>query len=139
MGERLLVVIGLVAVVFLVSLAVRSYARRRTAATVGAELPSALHGRVPERQQSIVYFYGPHCGACRQQRAILERLSLEMDVPVLAIDAASETAVAGALGVLTVPSTVIVDRARRVRAVNLGFRAAQALVSQLRETAHAAA
>jgi thioredoxin-like negative regulator of GroEL len=135
MLERGMLVIGLALAVLVVALVVRAIVRRRAVDTEGQQLPDALLKRLPGRDAGIVYFYGPHCGTCRQQAAILDRLSGDDGIAVVRVDATSETALADALAVMTVPATVIVDGARRVRAVNLGLRSRDALLTQLRDRA----
>ena len=135
MLERALFVTVLVAAVLVAAMLVRAIARRRVAAATGRSLPDALRARFPRRGPGIVYFYGPHCGTCRQQAAILDSLSRDDAIAVVRVDASSEAALAGALAVMTVPATVVVDGALNVRAVNLGLRSRSALVSQLRDFA----
>ena len=135
MLERGLLVLGLTIVVLVAALVVRAIARRRAAAATGRSLPDELRARLPARGPGIVYFYGPHCGTCGQQAAILDRLSEDAGVAVVRIDATREAALADAFAVAAVPTTVIVDGARTVRAVNLGLRSREALTAQLRELA----
>jgi thiol-disulfide isomerase/thioredoxin len=135
MFERGALVLGVLALVCLVALMVRTVARWRVAAVTGQGLPGELRRRWPERAAGIVYFYGPHCGTCRPQAAILERLSQEEGITVVPVDATREAGLAETLAVLTVPTTVIVDSACHVRAVNPGFRSDAVLAAQLRDLA----
>ena len=132
MVERTIVALLLIAIVLGVSVAVRSVARRRVERMMGTILPPALVGRLPGGSPGIVYFYGAHCADCRHQAVVLENLAAAQGIAVTRVDAVSESALASALAVMTVPSTVVVDAARRVRAVNLGFRTRDALLAQLR-------
>jgi thiol-disulfide isomerase/thioredoxin len=134
MLERGALVLGVLALVCLVAFVVRTVARRRVAAVTDQGLPGELRRRWPEGAAGIVYFYGPHCGTCRQQAAILERLSQE-GITVVRVDATREAGLAEALAVLTVPTTVIVDSACHIRAVNPGFRSDAVLAAQLHDPA----
>jgi thioredoxin-like negative regulator of GroEL len=78
----------------------------------------------------VLYFYGPACAACAQQRSALTSLPSER-LNLVAVDAAGQPDLAAWAGVLTVPSTAIVDPERRLRAVNHGFRPADDLAAQL--------
>jgi thiol-disulfide isomerase/thioredoxin len=129
--ERAIIVVALAVVVLIGVLAARVAARRRVGAAMGMELPSDLAARLQGSGAGIIYFHGVHCADCRVQAAILSRLAGETGVSVAPVDAAREAEMASALAVMTVPSTVIVDRWRRVRAINLGFRGREALEAQL--------
>ena len=122
----LLVVVAAIAVVLLVA---RAVVRRRTAERLGKVLPQGV--AVSDGAPTVLYFYGPACAACATQQRALETL----DVDVVPVDAAREPELASWAGVLTVPSTAIVDRARRLRAVNHGFKPAPALAEQLAQIA----
>ena len=135
MLERATLVIGLAGAILVIALLVRAAARRRAAAAEGRMLPEGLTVHFPSPDPGIVYFYGPHCGTCRQQAAVLDQLAQAEQVTVVRVDATREPVLADALAVTTVPATVIVDGARKVRAVNLGFHSRDALVAQLRNLA----
>jgi len=131
MLERVLIVVALITVVLAAARAARAVARRKAGVVLDQELPSGLVARLRGNDAGIIFFHGAHCGDCRTQAAILSRLACERGVTITPVDSAHEPEFASALAVLTVPSTVIVDRARRVRAVNLGFRGREALEGQL--------
>ena len=133
MIERLAIVIVLATLVVVVSLVVRSVARRRAAAAAGQALPEELRERFPTGEPGIVYFYGPHCAFCRQQAAILDRLSVEDGVAVIRVDGTRNTGLADAFGIMTVPSTVVVDGGGTVRSVTFGLCSRNALLLQLGE------
>ena len=129
MEARLLVVLALAAVVVVVALIVRARARRRAAALVGTALPDDLRARLSG--PGVVYFYGPACGPCEQQARELE--ALDPAVPVVRVDATREPKLADALGVAAGPAAAGVDRAGRVRALNLGYYPRATLNDQLAE------
>ena len=135
MLERAALVIGFALLVLIVALALRAISRNRAAAVQGEMLPAELRERLPEQGPGIVYFYGPHCATCRQQGAIVDRLSSDKGVAVVRVDAVEDMALAQALGVMTVPTTVIVDARRNIRAVNPGLRSEHALAAQLLDLA----
>ena len=129
MTERTVVLLAVVVVVAVVLLVARMVVRRRTAERLGRELPAdvAVRAGAP----AVIYFYGSACAACETQKRALETLSVD----VVPVDAAREPELAAWAGVLTIPSTAIVDPARRLRAVNHGFKPARELSEQLAQIA----
>jgi thiol-disulfide isomerase/thioredoxin len=132
MADRAIVAVLVIIAVVGVTLLLQAFSRRRVEQVVGTSLPAALVGRLPGRAPAIIYFYGAHCADCRQQAVVLEKLATGQGIAVARVDAASESDLADALSVMTVPSTVVVDIGRRIRAVNLGFRTHDHLLAQLR-------
>jgi hypothetical protein len=61
---------------------------------------------------------------------VLDDLASALDMPVVRLDATQERELTAQLAIMTVPSTVVVERGI-VRAVNLGFRSRVALEAQL--------
>lgn len=131
MLERAILTFGIIIGVFAIAVIVQSRARRQTQAAIGVVVPPDQRPEIPPGQAGILYFYGPHCGACRQQAAILQQLHADVALPVLKLDATVNTALADHLGVATVPATVVLAADGAVRAVNLGFRSRDALRLQL--------
>jgi thiol-disulfide isomerase/thioredoxin len=129
--ERIVIVVAVLGFALLAAYLVRDRTRRRVEALAGTALPSELGSRLNFSTPGLVYFYGPHCSTCRRQAGALEGLADSDDVPILRVDASSEAQLADDLGVMTVPATVVVDRSKRVRSVNLGFRSADVLREQL--------
>jgi thioredoxin-like negative regulator of GroEL len=123
--ERVVLLLAVVIVVAVVLLVGRALVRRRTAGLLGQVLPEDV--AVPADAPTVLYFYGPACAACDTQKRALEGLA----VNVVSVDAAREPELASWAGVMTIPSTAIVDPARRLRAVNHGFKPAQELSEQL--------
>jgi len=139
MLERTIIALILIALVLIVAFAVRARTRRRVDRVVGTCLPPALAARLPGRGPAIVYFYGPHCADCRRQSAVLERLAADQGIAVARVDAASESALAGKFAIMTVPSTLLINAAGQVRAINLGFRPYDTLRAHVRELREATA
>ncbi|HEV8632855.1 MAG TPA: hypothetical protein VG370_01245 [Chloroflexota bacterium] len=129
MLERLLILLAAALVVALGVLVVRALVVGRTRARLGRTLPEGLRLDRPG-VPTVLYFYGPACAACAQQRRALAGLPPER-LNVVAVDAARRPELAAWAGVLTVPSTAIVDPQRRLHAVNHGFRSAADLATQL--------
>ncbi|HEV7215029.1 MAG TPA: thioredoxin family protein [Chloroflexota bacterium] len=133
MLERLAVVLLLVLMTVGMSLVIRWRARVRTAAAEGLPLPDALRSRLPADAAGILYFFGPHCGSCRQQAAILDQLGRRERVTVLKLDAVEKAELADAFGIATVPATVVVAPGGTVQTINLGLRSLPVLAGQLRQ------
>ena len=131
MVERLALLVGLVVLAAVVVLVARAVVARRTRERVGAGLPVELpveHLGAP----TVVYFYGAGCPGCPAQRTAIDRLRAErVELNVVPVDAAADPTLAEWAGVLTVPSTALVDRAGRLREVNHGFRSSEQLADQL--------
>ncbi|HEX4213524.1 MAG TPA: thioredoxin family protein [Candidatus Dormibacteraeota bacterium] len=118
--ERLIVLAVLAALVAAGVIAVRWWAGHREAElgevpaeTVWSELDAEADGR-----WGVVSFSTAFCGECRVQDRILDQLA---NARVLHVDAAERPAVARRFGVMTVPSTLVLDPVGRVRAVNHGL------------------
>jgi thioredoxin 1 len=82
----------------------------------------------------ILYFTTPDCAPCRTaQRPALERLRAEWDagLQVIEIDASARAAVADHWGVLSVPTTFVLDAAGAPRYINPGVTNAAKLKQQL--------
>jgi thioredoxin-like negative regulator of GroEL len=82
----------------------------------------------------IVYFTTPTCIPCRtQQQPALEQLRRDMAdaVQILTIDATEQPDVAERWGVMTAPTTFILDKGLQPRHVNYGVADAAKLKQQL--------
>lgn len=131
MVDRIAIVLIAFALVTLLGCGVQMSVRRRAAALTGTDVPVKLRALLGDAAPGIVYFYGPHCATCRQQARVLDAMRESGAAAIVRVDASVETGLADAYGVMTVPSTVVVDRQLRVRAVNVGFRSVDALQTQL--------
>lgn len=130
--ERLALLAAAAAFLLLSVAAVRAVARRRTAraaSTPTDQLWGAL-GAEPDGRSTVVTFSTPSCAECRTQAAILDPL-VHPGVRVLPVDAAQHPHVARAFGVLTVPSTAVLDAGGALVAVNHGLADAARLREQL--------
>jgi thioredoxin 1 len=85
---------------------------------------------------AILYFTTPTCAPCRTvQRPALARLVEQKGeaVQVIEIDASAEPELANYWGVLSVPTTFIIDSKGRPRRVNHGIASSQKLGRQIDE------
>lgn len=85
---------------------------------------------------AILYFTTPTCAPCRTvQRPALSRLVEQKGeaVQVIEIDASAEPELANYWGVLSVPTTFIIDSKGRPRRVNHGIASSQKLGRQIDE------
>jgi thiol-disulfide isomerase/thioredoxin len=97
---------------------------------------------LPERQpdsgrSAIVYFTTPTCVPCKTfQRPALDRLKawLGDSLEILEIDASSRPDLASEWGVLSVPTTFVLDPSGRSRFVNHGVATAEKLLRQVEGT-----
>jgi thioredoxin 1 len=91
----------------------------------------------PAHAPAVLYFTTPECQVCATaQRPALNRLNAELGgaVHIIEINAAAQTAVADYWGVLSVPTTFIIDAAGQPRAVNHGLASKEKLQRQLEAT-----
>jgi thiol-disulfide isomerase/thioredoxin len=97
-----------------------------------ADTDPILRGLVPGKP-AIVYFTTPTCIPCKTRQApALDRLQAELtDLQVVRIDATENTEAANRWGVLSVPTTFIIDRSGHPRDVNHGVADANKLRQQL--------
>lgn len=128
MLERLLIAMVLVALG--VGLAVVWQWRQRRLGARG--LPGLVETQAG--RPTVVYFTLPQCGPCLAlQRPALAQLQAELGegVQVVTIDASEQPEVAKAWGVVSVPTTFVLDRAGQTVAVNNGVALVEKLRGQL--------
>ena len=90
---------------------------------------------------AILYFTTPGCAPCKTiQRPALEQIAdlLGEKVQIIEIDALVETQLADKWGVLSVPTTFIIDHLGRPRGMNHGIAKAEKLIHQLFEVSSGA-
>lgn len=84
---------------------------------------------------AIVYFWSETCAPCKTVQApALRHLQDELGhdgVQIIAIDALRQSRAADAWGVLSVPTTFILDRSGQARRVNHGIARAEQLKQQI--------
>ena len=137
MIERVLLLAAGSLVLVSVILIVRTWARLRTKRLMtvpGSKLLDQL-GAAVDGRQTLVTFSTPSCAACHTAQApavnVVEQRLGTQHLRVLHVDAARQPALAEAFGIMTVPSTVVLDQSGRVTAVNHGFAPSHRLVRQL--------
>ena len=98
-------------------------------------LPTTGSSALPtadDAQPSLLFFTAEWCAQCKlSQSPILVQLAEITGVPVRTVDAVAEEELARHFGVMTVPTTVVLDRGRRPVAVNYGLASLQTLQAQL--------
>jgi thiol-disulfide isomerase/thioredoxin len=141
MLERLVLLVVLALAVALAVQGVRAWNAARTRRLLGQPGSSAWASlsTAPDGRPTVVQFSTASCAACHTAQAPavahLEQQLGSAAVRVINVDAAAQPAVARAFGVLTVPSTVVLDADGTVRAVNQGFASTARLLQQLRPAA----
>ena len=139
MPERLLIALALIAALVVAIALTRRLLRRRDQRTLRRLRDLARDGeqagaRGPfGSKPRVVYFTTSTCVVCRVQQepalaALQERLT---DLVVERHDAIKERTLAAHFGVITVPTTVVYDRAGELVTINRGFTPAAALRSQI--------
>lgn len=129
MVERL-VIVALLAILAIVLY--QWYTRRQLATirAVGNQDP-ILHGIEPD-MPTIVYFTTPGCIPCKtQQQPALETLRDTQEVQVVQIDATENPEAADRWGVMSAPTTFVLDSNFEAQAVNHGVAGVEKLRKQL--------
>ncbi len=83
---------------------------------------------------AIVYFTTPTCAPCKTiQRPAIERMkaSYGKSFQVIEVDASQQPEIAQEWGVLTVPTTFVINASGQPRYVNQGIAPAEKLIRQL--------
>jgi thioredoxin 1 len=88
---------------------------------------------------AILYFTTPYCAPCKAvQRPALARLQERLgdDLQVIEVDASARPDLADYWGVLSVPTTFIIDSKGRPRRINHGIARMEKLLQQIEEIEH---
>lgn len=83
---------------------------------------------------AIVYFTTPTCAPCKTvQRPAIERMKASYGkwFQVIEVDASQQPEIAQEWGVMTVPTTFVIDASGQPRYVNQGIATAEKLIQQL--------
>src|SRR5438093_3896047 len=118
MIERALVVAAVLLATLAIAVGARAVARWRVDRVLGQPVPTRLRRRLSRTRPNLVYFFGPHCGTCAQQKAVLDELTAQGAAHIIALDATQERALADRLGAMTIPTTALLDRSGRLATVN---------------------
>jgi len=85
-----------------------------------------------DRRPALLYFTTPDCAQCQLQQApILAQLAAKVDIAIHKLDAVEQEATARFYGILTVPTTVVLDAQLRPVAVNHGVAPLRRLQAQI--------
>lgn len=131
MVERLLILTA-VAVAVVAGWAALGLLQRRRLRALAVQRPFA--GIVPPGRPAVIAFTLPGCGECRARQApALGRLGGQLGaaVQIVTLSAEAHAALVARLGILTVPTTVVLDADGAVRSLNQGFADEGRLLQQL--------
>ncbi len=131
MTDRLFILIGLVSTAIMAYQIIRRWQVQRIARLASSD---PLLGKVRPGIPAIVYFTSPFCAPCKtQQRPAIQQVIAEMGdtVQVIEVDALEQPDIADRWGVLSVPTTFILDRRGRAQTINNGVARADKLRQQL--------
>jgi thiol-disulfide isomerase/thioredoxin len=93
-------------------------------------------GAVRRGAYVLVYFTTPNCVPCKTiQRPAIQQISQHLGsaLQVMEIDATQKPEIASRWGVLSVPTTFIIDPHGKVRHINHGVTRAEQLLKQIRQ------
>jgi thiol-disulfide isomerase/thioredoxin len=136
MWERALILLALVVVGVVAWWVGRLWLGWRVRRMAVQASPPQLEQIVLEPKPAFLYFTTDSCAQCRlQQTPILSQLAASTGVQIHRLDAVSQTDLTKFYGVMTVPTTVLLDRQRRPVAVNHGLASLQKLQAQVASTA----
>lgn len=130
---RALIALALAGLGLLAYTAWNRWQLRRLRARAGGRRPPGLETWEAGRP-GLLYFTTPECAPCRtMQRPALERLRADLGprLQIVEIDASAQPAVADHWGVLSVPTTFVLDAAGAPRHINHGVASAAKLSQQL--------
>ena len=131
MIERIVILAGLVVLSFAAYRLLQFCQVRRAA---GIAVCDPLLANMRRGVPAILYFTTPTCAPCKtQQRPALQRLVTELgdQVQVIEVNALEQPDAADRWGVLSIPTTFILDGQGRPRQVNHGVTGASTLKHQL--------
>ena len=136
MLERIALVVALSLALALAVILIRRWNARRVELVRQSSPDWGVLGTEPDGRRTLIAFSTPSCAACHKAEAPaidLVRAQLGDDaLRVIRVDAARQPRAARAFGILTVPSTVVVEAGgQRIVAVNQGFAPSGRLVQQL--------
>jgi thiol-disulfide isomerase/thioredoxin len=99
-------------------------------------LPSPLAHQIALGSPAVLYFTAEGCVQCKmQQTPVLERFTADTGIAVHKLDAVVQQDLAEFYNVMTVPTTVVLDRQRRPVAINYGLASLPKLCQQVEAVA----
>lgn len=118
----LLLVVALVAAGWVALRWLLAWRFRHLAATSSSDGLEGLLSSSNRKTPALLYFTTDDCAQCRfQQTPILDRLAQVASLPIVKINAIESQELARSYGILTVPSTVLLDARRKPVAINHGL------------------
>lgn len=134
MAERILLLLLFAGLCVAAYYALKVWQRDQLRRLAQVEAPSPVVEAVGGEGPALLYFTTQDCAQCRfQQRPILDRLMSQALIPVVTLDAIQREDLARHFGILTVPSTVVLDGSRRPVAINHGVASLHKLQMQVAE------
>jgi thiol-disulfide isomerase/thioredoxin len=132
MTERLMVLALAVTAGLLAWAIWRVYQRGRLARVATHAVPVEVKRLSDGQRPAVLYFTTPDCAQCRLQQApILSQLAARIDVAVHKLDAVEQEALARFYGIMTVPTTIVLDPQLRPVAINHGVAPLPKLQAQV--------
>jgi thioredoxin-like negative regulator of GroEL len=129
--ERMLILVTAIGLCLVMVALWRLYQQRRLADLAGQSAPEPVAALV-KSGPALLYFTTPDCAQCRYQQApILQQFTSAIGLPVHTVNALEQTDLARHYGIMTVPTTIMLDQQRRPVAINHGL----APLNKLREQA----
>lgn len=111
----------------------RYYQAKQLVRLAKVAVPATLSSRLAPGP-TVLYFTGPHCAQCRlQQSPILNQLVNAVKINLQTVDAVQEGEVASFYGVMTVPTTILLDSSHTPKAINHGLAPLHQLRQQVAE------
>lgn len=132
MIERLSILLFAIALAGLFWAAYWGWLRLHMRRLAVAVIPPSLQRLVQPGRPAILYFTSDGCVQCRmQQTPALERLAAATGIPIHRVDAVTQSDLTSFYGVMTVPTTVVLDAQRKPKAINYGLATVQKLQAQM--------
>ena len=132
MAERLLILTLGIVLALAAWAAWRFWQRRRLRTLAVTTAPPEVIRLVDGQRPALLYFTTADCAQCRLQQApILTQLAAKVNIAIHKLDAVEQEATARFYGIMTVPTTVVLDAQARPVAVNHGVTPLQRLQAQI--------
>jgi hypothetical protein len=131
MAERVVILIGLVFTIMAGWATIRLWSSWKLGHLRAA---APLADLAPPGRPAVIAFSTPSCAECHTRQApALSRLAAALgdQVTVRSLSALEHPALVQQIGILTVPATVVLDAAGKVRHLNLGYASDVRLREQL--------
>ncbi|MFN3332954.1 MAG: TlpA family protein disulfide reductase [Caldilinea sp.] len=135
MSERFVILAVVLAAALLVYALWKLWQGKRLRSLREITRPVHLPPGVTAGKPTVLYFTTSDCAQCRyQQTPILTQLQARVDVAVHRLDAIEQQTLAKVYGIMTVPTTVVLDPELRPVAINHGVAPLQKLHGQVTPT-----